>query len=176
MAGKSVELIGELIPSARRIGVLADETDPFAKPYVEQIEQAGRSARMEVEPVMTRPGQPLEAPFKILIGKGVDALLIQGSIARKELLDLAIRHRLPALTSTRLGPPLGALMSYGSDYVALARQSAAYVDKILKGAKPAELPVIFPTKFLLVINLKTAKALGLEVPPTLLARADEVIE
>jgi|SRR5215211_2348217 len=176
LAGKSVELISEVIPGARRIGVIADETDPFAKPYVEQIDQAGRSARMEVEPVMTRPGQPLEASFKILIGKRVDGLLIQGSIARKELLDLAIEHRLPALTSTRLGPPLGALMSYGSDYVALARQSAAYIDKILKGAKPAELPVVFPTKFLLVINLKTAKALGLKIPPTLLARADEVIE
>jgi putative tryptophan/tyrosine transport system substrate-binding protein len=176
LAGKSVELIRELIPAARRIGVLADETDPFAKPYVEQIGEAARTARMEVEPVMTRPGQPLEAPFKILTGKGVDGLLIQGSIARKELLDLAIEHRLPALTSTRLGPPLGALMSYGSDYVALARESAAYIDKILKGAKPAELPVTFPTKFLLVINLKTARALGLEIPPTLIARADEVIE
>ena len=176
LAGKSVELIREVIPAARRIGVLADETDPFAKPYVEQIDQAARSARMEVEPVMTRPGQPLEPLFKTLIGKGVDGLLVQGSIARKELLELAIEHRLPALTSTRLGPPLGALMSYGSDYVALARQSAAYIDKILKGAKPAELPVTFPTKFLLVINLKTAKALGLDVPPTLLARADEVIE
>jgi putative ABC transport system substrate-binding protein len=176
LAGKSVELIRELIPSARRIGVLADETDPFAKPYVAQIGQAAQSARMEVEAIVTRPGQPLEAPFKTLIGKRVDGLLIQGSIARKELLDLAIEHRLPALTSTRLGPPLGALMSYGSDYVALARQSAAYIDKILKGTKPAELPVTFPTKFLLVINLKTAKALGLEIPPTLLARADEVIE
>jgi putative tryptophan/tyrosine transport system substrate-binding protein len=176
LAGKSVELIRELIPAARRIGVLADETDPFAKPYVAQIGQAAQSVRMEVEPIMTRPGQPLEAPFKTLIGKGVDGLLIQGSIARKELLDLAIEHHLPALTSTRLGPPLGALMSYGSDYVALARESAAYIDKILKGAKPAELPVSFPTKFLLVINLKTARALGLEIPATVLARADEVIE
>jgi putative ABC transport system substrate-binding protein len=115
LAGKSVELIRELIPAARRIGVLADETDPFAKPYVAQIGQAAQSVRMEVEPIMTRPGQPPEAPFKTLIGKGVDGLLIQGSIARKELRDLAIEHRLPALTSTRLGPPLGALMSYGSD-------------------------------------------------------------
>jgi putative ABC transport system substrate-binding protein len=176
LAGKSVELIRELIPAARRIGVLADETDPFAKPYVAQISEAARSALMEVEPIMIRPGQPLEAPFETLIGERVDGLLIQGSIARKELLDLAIQHRLPALTSTRLGPPLGALMSYGSDYVALARQSAAYIDKILKGTRPAELPVTFPTKFLLVINLKTAEALGLEIPPTLLARADEVIE
>jgi putative ABC transport system substrate-binding protein len=176
LAGKSVELIRELVPAARRVGVIADETGPFAKPYVEQIGQAARSAGIEVEPMMTRPGEPLEPPFKTLTDKGVDGLLIQGSIARKELLDLAIEHRLPALTSTRLGPPLGALMSYGSDYIALARESAAYIEKILKGAKPAELPVTFPTKFLLVINLKTAKAIGLQIRPTLLALADEVIE
>jgi putative ABC transport system substrate-binding protein len=176
VAGKSVELIRELIPAARRIGVLADETDPFAKPYMAQIVQVARSAGMEVDPVMTRPGQPLEAAFEILSGKRVDGLLIQGSIAHKEMLDLAIKHRLPALTSTRLGPPLGALMSYASDYVTLARQSAVYVDKILKGAKPADLPVAFPTKFELVVNLKTAKAIGLTIPETFLARADEVIE
>jgi putative tryptophan/tyrosine transport system substrate-binding protein len=120
--------------------------------------------------------QPLDAAFETLTGNRVDGLLIQGSIARKEMLDLAIKHRLPALTSTRLGPPLGALMSYASDYVTLARESAVYVEKILKGAKPADLPVAFPIKFELIINLKTAKALGIEVPPTLLARADEVIE
>jgi ABC-type uncharacterized transport system substrate-binding protein len=176
VAGKSVELIRELIPAARRVGVLADESDPFAKPYMAQIGQAARSAGMEVETIMTRPGQPLDAAFETLTGNRVDGLLIQGSIARKEMLDLAIKHRLPALTSTRLGPPLGALMSYASDYVTLARESAVYVEKILKGAKPADLPVAFPIKFELIINLKTAKALGIEVPPTLLARADEVIE
>ena len=176
VAGKSVELIRELIPAVRRVGVLADESDPFAKAYVAQISQAARSVGMEMEPIITRPGQPLEPVFETLTGKRVDGLLIQGSIARKEMLDLAIKHRLPALTSTRLGPSLGALASYGSDYLALARQSAVYVDKILKGAKPADLPVAFPTKFLLIINLKTAKALGITVPPTLLARADEVIE
>jgi ABC-type uncharacterized transport system substrate-binding protein len=176
VAGKSLELISELIPAVRRVGVLADESDPFAKTYVAQISQAARSTGMAVEPVITGPGQPLEPVFETLTGKRVDGLLIQGSIARKEMLDLAIKHRLPALTSIRLGPPIGALASYGSDYLALARQSAVYVDKILKGAKPADLPVAFPTKFLLVINLKTAKALGLEVPPALLARADEVIE
>jgi putative tryptophan/tyrosine transport system substrate-binding protein len=176
VAGKSVELIRELIPGARRVGVLVDESDPFAKPYMAQIGQAARSAGMEVETIMTRPGQPLDGAFETLTGKRVNGLLIQGSIARKEMLDLAIKHRLPALTSTRLGPPLGALMSYASDYVMLARQSAVYVDKILKGVKPADLPVAFPTKFELVVNLKTAKAIGLTIPETFLARADEVIE
>jgi putative ABC transport system substrate-binding protein len=176
VAGKSVELIRELLPAARRIGLIADEADPFAKPYVAQIDQAARSAGMEVVPIITQPGQTLEPSFRTLASKTVDGLLIQGSIARRELLDMAIEHRLPAMTSTRLGPPLGALMSYSSDYVALARQSATYIDKILRGAKPADLPIAFPTKFELVINLKTAKALGLTVPPTLLARADEVIE
>jgi putative tryptophan/tyrosine transport system substrate-binding protein len=176
LAGKSVELIRELLPAARRIGLIADEADPFAKPYLAQIDQAARSAGMEVVPIITQPGQSLEPSFTTLASKTVDGLLIQGSIARRELLDMAIEHRLPALTSTRLGPPLGALMSYSSDYVALARQSATYIDKILRGAKPDDLPIAFPTKFELVINLKTAKALGLEIPPTLLARADEVIE
>jgi ABC-type uncharacterized transport system substrate-binding protein len=176
VASKSVELIREVIPAVRRVGVLADDTDPFSAPYVAQVGQAARSAGLEADAVMIRSGQPPEPAFESLTGKRVDGLLIQGSIARKELLDLAIQHRLPSLTSTRLGPPLGALMSYSSDYIALARQSAVYIDKILKGAKPADLPVAFPTKFLLSINLKTAKALGLEIPPTLLARADEVIE
>ena len=135
-----------------------------------------RDAGMQVLPLIARPGEPLEPIFENLTGKRVDALLIQGSIARKEMLDLAIKHRLPAVTSIRLGPELGALMSYGSDYFALARESAVYVDKILKGAKPADLPVAFPTKFLFIINLTTAKALGITISPVMLARADEVIE
>ncbi|WP_291567939.1 ABC transporter substrate-binding protein [Bradyrhizobium sp.] len=176
LAGKSVELIRELIPTAQRLGVLGDENDPFVKPYVEQIREAARRAGVEVDPIMLRPELSLEAAFKSLAGKGADALLIQGSIAHKEMLDLAIEHRLPAVTSTRLGPSLGALMSYGSDYFALARQSAIYVDKILKGARPADLPVAFPTKFLLIINVTTAKTLGINISPTMLSRADEVIE
>jgi ABC-type uncharacterized transport system substrate-binding protein len=176
VAGKSLELARELIPAVRRVGVLADESDPFAKAYVAEISEAARSIGIEVEPIILRPGQPLEPVFETMTGRRVDGLLIQGSIARKEMLDLAIKHRLPALTSIQLGPSLGALASYGSDYLALARKSAVYVDKILKGAKPADLPVVFPTKFLLIINLKTAKSLGLEVPASLLARADEVIE
>jgi putative ABC transport system substrate-binding protein len=176
VAGKNLELMRELVPGARHIGVLADESDTCDKAYVAQIGEATRRAGLVAEAVITRPGQPLEPAFDLLSGQRVDGLLIQGSIASKGMLDLAIEHRLPALTSTRLGPPLGALASYGSDYLALARESATYVDKVLKGAKPADLPVAFPTKFLLLINLKTARAIGLTVPPLLLARADEVIE
>ena len=176
VAGKSLELARELIPAVRRVGGLADESDTVAKAYGAEISEAARGIGIEAEPIILRPGQPLEPVFETMTGRRVDGLLIQGSIARKEMLDLAIKHRLPALTSIQLGPSLGALASYGSDYLALARKSAVYVDKILKGAKPADLPVIFPTKFLLIINLKTAKALGITVPPALLARADEVIE
>jgi putative tryptophan/tyrosine transport system substrate-binding protein len=171
-----VELILELIPNAHRLSVLVEESDPFAKPYVEEIRQAARSAGIEVEAIMIRPELPLEAVFKGLADKRVDGLVVQGSIVRKEILDLAMKHRLPTLTSIRLGPSLGALMSYGSDYFALARQSAVYVDKILKGAKPADLPVAFPTKFLLIINATTAKALDINLSPMMLGRADEVIE
>src|SRR5262245_29661951 len=176
VAGKSVELVRELIPAARRIGVMADDGDPFARPYMTQISEAAASAGMEVVPLITRPGQPLEPLFANLTGKRADALLIQGSIARKEMLDLAIQHRLPALTSIRIGPSLGALMSYGSDYVALARQGAVYVDRIFKGEKPADLPVAFPSKFVLILNLKTARALGINISAMMLGRADEVIE
>lgn len=123
VAGKSVELMRELIPAVRRVGVLADETDPFAKAYGAQIGEAARNAGIEVESIMTRPGHPLEAAFGILSDKRVDGVLIQGSIASKEMLDLAIKNRLPALTSIRLGPALGALASYGSDYLALARET-----------------------------------------------------
>ena len=118
----------------------------------------------------------MEPTFVTLASTHVDALLIQAASTAKETLDLAIKYRLPSLTSNRLGPPLGALMSYGSNYFELVRQCAGYIDKIFKGAKPADLPIAFPTKFELIINLKTAKTLGLTVPPTLLARADEVIE
>jgi putative ABC transport system substrate-binding protein len=176
VAGKSVELVRELIPAARRIGVMADDGDPFARPYMVQIGQAAHDAGMEMVPVVARPGEPLEPIFADLSGKRVDALLIQGSIARKEMLDLALQYRLPALTSIRIGPSLGALMSYGSDYFALARQSTVYIDKILKGEKPADLPVAFPSKFVLIINLKTAKALDINISPMMLGRADEVLE
>ena len=175
-AGKTVELIREVLPAARRFAVLANVTDPFAQPLLAENGRAALSAGMEMEPVMARPAEPLEAVFETMTGKRVDAVIIQGSLLRKEAVELAMKHRLPLFSGSRLGPALGCLMSYSANFGELYRETAVYIDKILKGAKPADLPVSFPTKFELVINLKTAKALGLVIPPMLLARADEVIE
>jgi putative ABC transport system substrate-binding protein len=152
LAGKSVELIRDVLPNARRIAVLADETDPFTKPLLAQIGSAAHSRSQ------------------------MNAVITQGSTLRKEAADFAMKYRLPSFSGSRALPVLGGLMSYGANREALYRETAVYIDKILKGSKPADLPVAFPTKFELVINLKTAKALGIEIPPTLLARADEVIE
>ena len=124
VAGKSVELIRELVPSAHRIGLIVNDLDPFAKPYAAQIGQTARSAGLEMETIMHPTGTIAARRFETLASKRVAGLIIQGSTA-KEILDLAIKHRLPALTSNRLGPPRGALMSYGSDYFELARQSAS---------------------------------------------------
>ena len=176
VAGKTVELIREVFPSARRFAVLANETDPFTAPFLAAMGLAAGSAGMEMEPIMARPGGPLDAAFESMAAKRVNAVIIQGSLVRKEAVDLAMKHRLPAFGISRELPAIGGLMGYFANFAEMYHDTAVYIDKILKGANPADLPVSFPTKFELVINLKTAKALGIEVPPTLLARADEVFE
>ncbi len=174
VAGKLVELIRELLPAARRFAVLANESDPFTKPYLAENERVARSIGLEMDPVMVRPAAPLEAAFASMTDKRAEAVIIQGSLVRKDGIDLALRHRLPSLSANAGVPRSGGLMAYAAG--AYFRETAAYVDKILKGAKPADLPVSFPTKFELIVNLKTAQQIGLTVPPTLLTRADEVIE
>jgi ABC-type uncharacterized transport system substrate-binding protein len=176
VAGKTVELIREALPSAHRFAVLANQTDPFTKPFLAAIGLGAGSAGMEMETVMARPGLPLDEAFESIAAKRVNAVVIQGSMVRKEAVELTMKHRLPAFGISRELPATGGLMGYFANFAEMYRDIALYIDKILKGAKPADLPVNFPTKFELVVNLKAAKALGLEVPPTLLARADEVIE
>jgi putative tryptophan/tyrosine transport system substrate-binding protein len=176
VAGKTVELIREVLPSARRFAVLANETDPFPRPFLAAIGLGAGSAGMEMETVMARPGLPLDEAFESIAARRVNAVVIQGSMVRKEAVELAMKHRLPAFGISRELPATGGLMGYFANFAEMYRDTAAYVDKILKGAKPSDLPVNFPTKFELVINLKTAKTLGLDVPHSLLARADEVIE
>jgi putative tryptophan/tyrosine transport system substrate-binding protein len=176
VAGKSVELVRDLFPAARRVAVLANEADPFTRPYVAQIVEGARSIGLEVEPILVRPPEPQDSAFETMTARKVDAVIVQGSLIRKETVDLAIKHRLPSLGSNRSWPVSGGLMSYSASLAEVYLQAAGYVDKILKGRKPADLPVQLCTKFDLVVNMKTAKALGLTVPESFLVRADEVIE
>jgi putative ABC transport system substrate-binding protein len=176
LAGKSLELVKEAIPAARRVAVLANASDPLAKPFLEQIGRDAPTLGLEVDTIMVRPESPLDVAFDTMRSKKVDALVVQGSLQRKELFDLAIKYRLPSFSSNRQVAATGGLMAYGANSAEVQRGAVGYVDRILKGAKPADLPVMQPTKFELIINLKTAKALGLELSPSLLARADEVIE
>ena len=176
LAGKTLELIREALPSARRVAVLANEADPLAKPFLEQIGQGARKLGLEVDIEMVRPETPLDAVFDEISRKKAEALIIQGSLQQKELFELAIKRRLPSFSTNRQVANSGGLMTYAANSAEVQRGAAGYVDKILKGARPADLPVEQPTMFELVINLKTAKALGLEIPATLLARADDVIE
>jgi putative ABC transport system substrate-binding protein len=173
-AGKLVELIRELMPAAKRFAVLANETDPFTKPFLAENDRVARIIGLEMEPILVRPADPLEAAFQKMIDKRVDAVIIQGSLVRKDTIDLAMRHRLPSISGNSTVPRSGGLISYSAG--AYFRETAAYVDKLLKGAKPSDLPVSFPSKFDLIVNLQTAKALGLTISPIMLARADEVIE
>jgi putative ABC transport system substrate-binding protein len=173
-AGKLVELIREVMPAAQRFAVLANETDPFTGPYLAENDRVGRHIGLEMEAILVRPADPLEAAFQKMTDKRVDAVIIQGSLVRQAAIDLATRHRLPSLSANATVPRSGGLISYSAG--AFFRETAAYVDKLLKGAKPADLPVSFPSKFDLIVNLQTAKALGLTIPPIMLARADEVIE
>ena len=175
-AGKSVELLREALPSLRRVAILVNPDDPFTRPLLEQVHLAGRTAGIAISPVaMVRGPDEVEAAFIKMKEEGAEAVVVQGIFFSKTIAELAIKYHLPSASVLRQFAQAGGLMSYGADVPEIFRRSAVLVHRILLGAKPADLPVEQPTKFELVINLKTAKALGLEVPP-LLARADEVIE
>jgi len=176
LAAKCVEMVRELIPTARRVAVLANAPDPFSKPFLESVRQAGEATKTTIAPVMIHDDQELEAAFPAFDKDRPDAVIVQPSLPPKRSAELALQYRLPAVSFGRGIVDEGGLMSYGVDGADMFRRAATLVDKILKGAKPADLPVQQPTKFELVINLKTAKAIGLTIPPAFLARADEVIE
>ena len=175
---KNVELFRDMLPSARRIAVMVNAADPvFAKSLLEQAQRAGAGTGSDISPVVTVHGpDDLEAAFAKVVKEKADAMIFQGSLPTKRMAELAIARRLPAATGQRAFAETGGLMAYGANAPALNRRAAAFVDKILRGEKPANIPVEQPTKFDLVLNLKTAKAIGLIIPPTLIARADEVIE
>ena len=172
---KTLELIREVLPSTRRVAVLANAPDPFSRVLVEQIENGGRTLGIAIQPIRVRGADEFNAAFAAMVNERADAVIVQGSMPRKPAIDLALKHRLPLIGVNPFARE-GGLMSYSVRQSDLFRRPAYYVDRILKGANPADLPVEQPTKFELAINLKTAKALGIEIPPSVLARADEVIE
>ena len=176
LAGKSLDLIREILPSASRVAALADPTNSFTKPFLEQIQLAARTIGIEVEVVMVRGTVEFDVAFVEMERRRIEALIVQPTLPRAPIVNLVQKHRLPAVSGNRAFADAGGLMSYAGSLADRYRNAAPYIDKIIKGAKPVDLPVQQPTKFELVINLKSAKALGLTIPSALLARADEVIE
>jgi putative ABC transport system substrate-binding protein len=180
LAPKRLELIREIVPGLARIAVLANTSNDAVRRDWARIETAARSLGVQSQLLDLRESDALGPTFDDASARRADALVVVidaiTQANQQRIVDLAMKHRLPAIYSSREFVDAGGLISYGVSYPDLYRRAATYVDKILKGTKPADLPVVQPTKFELVINLKTAKALGIEVPPTLSARADEVIE
>jgi putative ABC transport system substrate-binding protein len=180
LAAKRLGLLHELMPGATHVGVLLNPVNPNAQPTLQDVEAAARSMGMQIRVLYASTGREIDAAFASLVRDRPDALFVGGDSfflsRRLQLATLTVRHAIPAVFSQRDYTEVGGLMSYASDTLDAYQQSGAYVGRILKGAKPAELPVLQSTRFKLVINNQTAKALDLEVPSTLLARADEVIE
>jgi len=180
---KRLSFLRELLPTISRVAVLwhlGAFSEPTTREMLNEVAQAARTLGVQLQLVEVRSADEFDHAFTTMVRARAEALFQFPSTMlfneRRRIVDLAARHRLPAMFNAREFVQLGGLIAYGANLAELNRRAAAYVDKILKGAKPFDLPVEQPTKFELFINLKTAKALGLEIPPTLLARADEVIE
>jgi putative ABC transport system substrate-binding protein len=179
LAGKRLELLREVIPSLRRLAMLVNVGNPLAVLDLGEVQAAARTFGLEVITLEIRRGEDITPAFEALKGRAEALYVVIDPLVgthRIRINTLVLAARLPTMHTLREGVEAGGLMSYGANLPDLFRRAADFVDKILRGAKPADLPVEQPTKFDLVINLTTAKALGLEIPSTLLARADEVIE
>jgi putative ABC transport system substrate-binding protein len=177
---KQLELLKQALPGMSRVVVLWNPDNPWHRLAVKGLRGQEQSLGVQLQFVGVRGPSDFDEAFRALIVRRAQALLVFADpvtvVYRKRLADLTIKHRLPAMVGLRGGVETGNLMSYWADGQELLRRAASYVDRILKGSKPADLPIEQPTKFELVINLQTAKALGLTIPPSLLARADQVIE
>jgi len=180
LTAKQLEISKEAMPHARRVGVLWDPATPSHALALKALETAGKKLGLELQMVPARTVEEFDPAFKTMTSGRVDYFLAVPSwfaySYRTQLAELSVKYRLGGVFQQKEYVEAGNFMSYGADTLDLYRRAAFYVDRILKGAKPADLPVEQPTKFDLVINLKTAKALGLNVPLPLLGRADEVIE
>jgi ABC-type uncharacterized transport system substrate-binding protein len=176
LAGKLVQLIRDAVPTARRIAALAHAPDPFSKPFIEAIRLTAAASGIAAEPVLVQNVDGLEAAFAAMAKNPPDAVIVQPSLGMERPPQLSLKYRIPAVSMFEQFAAHGGLISYATVYPDLYRTVASYVDKVLKGAKPAQLPVARPTKFKLTVNLKTAKSFGLAIPAAFIARADEVIE
>jgi putative tryptophan/tyrosine transport system substrate-binding protein len=180
LVAKRLELMRETVAGIRRIAFLQNIGNPTAPSQWEEFKTAAPSLGLEVQLLDVRKPEDIERAFDTAIAQRADAILVGNDTVtlanRRQVVELAAKHRLLAMYHAREFVDAGGLMTYGVSYPDLYRRAATFVDKIFKGAKPADLPVEQPTKFELVLNLKAAKALGLDVPATVLARADEVIE
>jgi putative ABC transport system substrate-binding protein len=179
LSAKRLQLLKETMPQLKRVGVLAHEFSPYVRKMVEDISASARSLAINVKVVRVQAPEEFSTAFTELRRANVQALYIVESPLfyghRSELAVFALKARLPAMYGTKVFVVDGGLLSYGADIVDVARRAAGYVDKILKGAKPADLPIEQASKLELVINLKTAKSLGLTIPSSIVFRADEVI-
>jgi ABC-type uncharacterized transport system substrate-binding protein len=181
LAAKRVGLLHELLPAAARFALLVNPDNPgITEPFVAEVRTAASAIGRQIEVVTARTNSDIDRAFATLVDKRADAFLVSTDALfvtrRVQLVTLAARHAVPAMYFRREFAEAGGLMSYGSNLPDQFRQTGIYAGRILKGEKPADMPVQLPTKFELVINLQAAKTLGLTVPPTLLARADKVIE
>jgi putative ABC transport system substrate-binding protein len=181
VTGKAVEILKEMVPHARRFGVLWTPTAPSGPPTLRAAEVAGERLGIQVKGVSVLAVEDFAEAFAAMARARADAVLVHGSAltARHNsplLAQLALKHRLPSMFQVGANVLAGGLICYTPDHLDLTRRSAVYIDKILKGSRPADLPVEQASKYKLVINLKTAKALGLTIPPSLLLRADQLIE
>jgi ABC-type uncharacterized transport system substrate-binding protein len=175
LTAKLVELLRETMPRLRRIAALCNSADPFSHPFLAQVESAGNAEKIAVAAIQVAAGPQLDAAFPAMAGARTEAVVVQPSLPLAHIAELALRYRIPAVSPLWEFPQLGGLMAY-SNALDVRREAAVFVDKILRGAKPADLPVEQPTRFRLIINLKTAKVLGLTIPRPILSRADEIIE
>jgi putative ABC transport system substrate-binding protein len=180
LSGKRLELLREIVPNVSPVAVMLNTRNPQSQFELKETQTAARALGLRLHPIQVSPDDTLEQAFAAMSNASARTLIILTDpiffSQRKSIVDLAARHRLPAMYFFQEFAKEGGLVSYGPSDLDLYRRSATYVDRILKGAKAGKLPVEQPTKFELVINLKTAKAIGLDIPPMLLARADEVIE
>jgi putative ABC transport system substrate-binding protein len=160
-----------------RVALLLNAEDPLWKQVQEQVQLAGRATGIEIAPsIMVHQLNEVDDAFRAMKNAGAGAVVVHGSLASKSVAELALKHGLPAATQARSFVEAGGLMSYGADGPDIFRQSALFVTKILQGGNAANMPVEQSTRFDLAINLRTAKALGIAVPPSFISRADEVIE